>query len=163
MGHASMENRNGLIVGALTTTALDYAEWWAALTLIEPHAATPQPVTLAADKGYDSADFVMALRDPAVSPHVAQNTAVAARRIDDHTARHPGYAISQRIRKHIEDAFGWAKRWSACARCGMADCLRSIGNSPSRWPPTTSSACLNCSPRMSDDLRQYQTGGSLLR
>jgi hypothetical protein len=64
--------RNGLIVGAVTTTAAGHAERWAALTLIEPHAATPKPVTLGADKGYDSADFVMALRDKAVTPHVAQ-------------------------------------------------------------------------------------------
>jgi hypothetical protein len=50
MGHALMENRNGLIVGAVTTTASGHAERWAALTLIEPHAATPEPVTLGADK-----------------------------------------------------------------------------------------------------------------
>src|SRR5438045_6249562 len=50
MGQALMENRNGLIVGAVTTTATGHAERWAALTLIEPHAATPQPVTLGADK-----------------------------------------------------------------------------------------------------------------
>lgn len=54
MGHALMENRNGLIVGAVTTTALGHAERWAALTLIEPHAATPQPVTLGADKSLPS-------------------------------------------------------------------------------------------------------------
>ena len=71
MGHALMENRNGLIVGAVTTTATGHAERWAAVRLIEPHAATPQPVTLGADKGYDSADFVRALRDKAVTPHVA--------------------------------------------------------------------------------------------
>jgi hypothetical protein len=71
MGHALMENRNGLIVGAVTTTASGDAERWAALTLIEPRANTPQPVTLGADKGYDSADFVAALRDKAVTPHVA--------------------------------------------------------------------------------------------
>src|SRR3954453_20577535 len=58
MGHALMENRNGLIVGAVTTTATGHAERWAALTVIEPHAAAPQSVTLGADKGYDSADFV---------------------------------------------------------------------------------------------------------
>jgi hypothetical protein len=51
MGHALMENRNGLIVGAVTTTATGHAERWAALRLIEPRAVTPQPVTLGADKG----------------------------------------------------------------------------------------------------------------
>ena len=73
MGHALMENRNGLIVGAVTTTASGHAERWAALRLIEPHADTPQPVTLGADKGYDSADFVTALRGQMVTPHVAQD------------------------------------------------------------------------------------------
>ena len=109
MGHALMENRNGLIVGAVTTTATGHAERWAALTLIEPHAATPQPVTLGTDKGYDSADFVMALRDKAVTPHVAQHTSGRRSAIDEGTAGHPGYAISQRIRKRVEEAFGWAK------------------------------------------------------
>jgi IS5 family transposase len=109
MGHALMENRNGLIVGAVTTTASGHAERQAALALIEPHAAPPQPVTLGADKGYDSANFVMALRDTAVSPHVAQNISGRRSAIDDHITRHPGYAISQRIRKRVEEAFGWAK------------------------------------------------------
>jgi len=109
MGHALMENRNGLIVGAVTTTASGHAERWAALTLIEPHAATPQPVTLGADKGYDSADFVTALRDKAVTPHVAQHTNGRRSAIDEGIAGHPGYAISQRIRKRVEEAFGWAK------------------------------------------------------
>jgi Transposase DDE domain len=63
MGHALMENRNGLIVGAMTTTASDHAERQAALAPIEPRVETPQPVTLGADKGYDSADFVRELRD----------------------------------------------------------------------------------------------------
>ena len=95
MGHAAMENRNGLIVGAVTTTATGHAERWAALTLIEPHAATPQPVTLGADKrpvpakagGYDSADFMTALRDKTVTPHVAQNTSGRRSAIDGHTTR----------------------------------------------------------------------------
>jgi transposase len=109
MGHALMENRNGLIVGAVTTTASGHSERGAALALIEPHATNPQPVTLAADKGYDSADFVMQLQDKAVTPHVAQNTSGRRSAIDDRITRHPGYAISQRIRKRVEEAFGWAK------------------------------------------------------
>ena len=109
MGHALMENRNGLIVGAVTTTASGHAERGAALALIEPHADTPQPVTLGADKGYDSADFVTALRGQMVTPHVAQNRNGRRSAIDNHTASHPGYAISQRIRKRVEEAFGWAK------------------------------------------------------
>jgi hypothetical protein len=116
MGHSLMENRNGVIVGAVTTTASGHAERWAALTLIEPHAATPQPVTLGADKslppkagGYDSADFVTALRDKTVTPHVAQNTSGRRSASDGRTTRHPGYALSQRIRKRVEEAFDGAK------------------------------------------------------
>src|SRR5262249_61935611 len=109
MGHALMENRNGLIVGAVTTTASGYAERRAALALIEPHAEASPPVTLGADKGYDSADFVQELRGKAVTPHVAQNTSARRSAIDGRTTRHPGYAISQRIRKRVEEAFGWAK------------------------------------------------------
>jgi IS5 family transposase len=109
MGHALMENRNGLIVGAVTTRASGHAERLAALALIEPHADRPQPVTLGADKGYDVGDFVMELREKAVTPHVAQNTNGRPSAIDGRTTRHSGYAVSQRIRKRVEEAFGWAK------------------------------------------------------
>jgi len=109
MGHALMENRNGLIVDAVTTRASGHAERLAALALIEPHADRPHPVTLAADKAYDTADFVMELRERTVTPHVAQNQSGRRSAIDGRTTRHPGYAISQRIRKRIEEAFGWAK------------------------------------------------------
>ena len=73
MGHALMDNRNGLIVGAVTTCASGHAARLATLALIEPHADRSQPITLGADKGYDTSDFVMELRDKAVTPHVAQN------------------------------------------------------------------------------------------
>ena len=109
IGHALMENRNGLVVGAVTTRASGHAERLAALALIDPHADHPQPVTLGADKGYDTGDFVMELRDKAVTPHVAQNQNSRRSAIDGRTTRHPGYAVSQRIRKRIEEVFGWAK------------------------------------------------------
>src|SRR6201986_2297538 len=109
MGHALMENRNGLIIGAVTTRASGHAERLAALALIEPHANRPSPVTLGADKGYDAGDFVMELREKAVTPHVAQNTNARRSAIDRRPTRHPGYAVSQRIRKRVEEAFGWAK------------------------------------------------------
>ena len=108
IGHALMENRNGLVVGAVATRASGHAERLAALALIEPHGERPR-VTLGADKGYDSADFVMELREQTVTPHVAQNQSGRHSAIDGRTTRHPGYAISQRIRKRIEEAFGWAK------------------------------------------------------
>ena len=109
MGHALMENRNGLIVGAVATRASGHAERLAALHLMGPHADRPQKVTLAGDKGFDAGDFVAELREINVTPHVAQNTSGRRSAIDGRTTRHPGYAISLRIRKRIEEAFGWAK------------------------------------------------------
>ena len=109
MGHALMENRNGLVVGAVATRASGHAERLAALALIGPHGERPQPITLGADKGYDSADFVMELRERAVTPHLAQNQNGRRSAIDGRTTRHAGYQVSIRIRKRIEEAFGWAK------------------------------------------------------
>jgi transposase len=109
MGHALMENRSGLVVGAVVTRASGHAERLAALSLIEPFADRPLPVTLGADRGYDSSDFVMECRALAVTPHVAQNQSGRRSAIDRRTTRHPGYAVSQRIRKRIEEVFGWAK------------------------------------------------------
>lgn len=109
MGHALMENRNGLIVGAVATRASGHAERLAALHLVEPHADRPRKVTLGGDKGFDTCDFVAELREINVTPHLAQNTTGRRSAIDGRTTRHPGYAVSQRIRKRIEEAFGWAK------------------------------------------------------
>ena len=66
-------------------------------------------LTLGADKGYDAADFVEELRTLNVRPHVAQNTTARRSAIDRRTTRHAGYEVSQRIRKRIEEAFGWIK------------------------------------------------------
>ena len=109
MGHALMENRNGLIVDALATRASGHAERLAALHLVEPHADRPRKVTLGGDKGFDAHDFVAELREINVTPHVAQNDNGRRSAIDGRTTRHPGYAVSLRIRKRIEEAFGWAK------------------------------------------------------
>jgi IS5 family transposase len=109
MGHALMENRHGLIVGALATHASGHAERSAARGLIEPHADRSQKVTLAGDKGFDTQEFVAELREINVTPHVAQHTNGRRSAIDGRTTRHAGYAISLRIRKRIEEAFGWAK------------------------------------------------------
>ncbi|HTT78746.1 MAG TPA: IS5 family transposase [Stellaceae bacterium] len=109
MGHALMENRHGLIVDAITTRASGHAERLAALALIAPRADRPNPITLGADKAYDTADFVMECREHTVTPHVAQNQKGRRSAIDGRTTRHPGYEISQRLRKRIEEAFGWAK------------------------------------------------------
>lgn len=109
MGHALMENRNGLVVDACLTQANGHAERIAALHMIEPRADRPRPVTLGADKGYDAEDFVNELRSMNATPHVAQNTSGRSSAIDGRTTRHAGYAMSQRIRKRIEETFGWIK------------------------------------------------------
>ena len=108
MGHLLMENRNGLIVDAELTQATGWAERAAAEAMIED-AAPAGRVTLAADKGYDTAGHVAWLRKMGVTPHVAQNTNGRRSAIDGRTTRHRGYAISQRIRKRIEEPFGWIK------------------------------------------------------
>ena len=109
MGHALMENRNGLLVDACLTWADGHAERIAALHMIEPRADRPQAITLGADKAYDAEDFVNELRSMNATPHVAQNTNGRSSAIDGRTTRHAGYAVSQRIRKRIEEAFGWMK------------------------------------------------------
>jgi transposase len=109
IGHGLMENHSGLIVDARLTRVSGHAERLAALEMIEPCADRPRAVTLGADRGYDAAGFVEELRTLNVRPHVAQNTNRRRSAIDRRTTRHPGYAASQRVRKRIEEAFGWIK------------------------------------------------------
>ena len=109
IGHGLMENRHGLLVDACLTLADGHAERVAALHMIEPRADRPTAITLGADKAYDAEDFVNELRSMNVTPHVAQNTSGRSSAIDGRTTRHGGYAVSQRIRKRIEEAFGWIK------------------------------------------------------
>lgn len=108
MGHTLMENRNGLVVQAELTHADGHGERKAALEMINRHSpGSTRRLTLGADKGYDSADFVADLKRMVVTPHVAQKARHSA--IDGRTTRHLGYALSQRRRKKIEEPFGWAK------------------------------------------------------
>lgn len=109
MGHALMENRNGLTVGALATRASGYAERLAAQQLIELHAERSQRITVGADQRFDAQDFVTEMREINVTPNVAQNDQGRRSAIDGRTTRHPGYAVSLSIRKRIEEAFGRAK------------------------------------------------------
>lgn len=109
IGHTLMENRSGLIVDACLTAADGHAERIAALSMIEPRADRPRAITLGADKAYDAEDFVNELKSMNVRPHVAQNTNGRRSAIDGRTTRHPGYAMSQKIRKRIEEGFGWIK------------------------------------------------------
>ena len=108
IGHALMENRNGLIVQGDLTQADGHAERKAALDMIHRHSpGSTRWLTLGADKGYDAAGFVSDLRKACVTPHIAQKSRYSA--IDGRTTRHEGYALSQKHRKKIEEPFGWAK------------------------------------------------------
>ena len=128
MGHGLMENRFGLLVDTCLTPAHGHAERVAGLFMIEPRAERPRAVTLGGDKAYDVEDFVNELRSMNVTPHVAQNTSGRRSAIDGRTTRHGGYLASQRIRKRIEEAFGWIKtvagqektRFRGLARVGFA-------------------------------------------
>jgi transposase len=106
-GHVLMENRNGLVVNAQLTRASGTAERETALALLGEHR---KRVTLAADKAYDTKAFVSDLRQRRVTPHVAQNDKRrGGSAIDQRTTRHPGYEVSQRKRKRVEEIFGWLK------------------------------------------------------
>lgn len=115
MGQSLMENRSGLIVQADLTRADGHAERRAAIDRLHRHSpGSTRRLTLAADRGDDSADFVAELRQMLVTPHVAQKSRHSA--IDGRTTRHPGYAKSRRCRKKIEKPFGWAKTVGGLAR-----------------------------------------------
>jgi transposase len=108
LGHALIEHRSGLIVKTAVTPATGHGERDAALVMIEtlPRA---HRITVAADKGYDTRDFVAELRHMHVTPHVAQHTAGRRSAIDRRTTRHAGYVVSQQKRKLVEQGFGWIK------------------------------------------------------
>ena len=108
MGHALMENRNGLVVDTRLTLATGKAEREAALAMVS-NLSVRKRLTLGADKGYDTRDFVGDLRRLNVTPHVAQNNKRRRSAIDNRTVRHAGYAVSQRMRKRVEEIFGWIK------------------------------------------------------
>ena len=125
LGHALMENRNGLAVGGLITTASGYAEREAALALFDQRSQARR-ITLRADKAYDVRQFIGDLRARGVTPRIAVDGHVRALAeglakprstvLDARTTRHAGYAISQRSRKRIEEIFGWIKVSAGLAR-----------------------------------------------
>jgi transposase len=114
MGHALMENQSGLIVATETTQADGYGERRAALAMINRRCPGERQLTLGADKGYDTADFVADLRAMNVTPHVAAKVKGSA--LDGRTTRHAGYLVSQKKRKLIEEAFGWGKTVGTAAK-----------------------------------------------
>jgi IS5 family transposase len=113
MGHTLTDNRHGLVANAVVTTADGHAEREAAKVMVgDARRAKDDPeieITLGADKGYDAKEFIDALQEMKVTPHVAQNTAGRRSAVPDEIATTVGYAISQQKRKLIEQGFGWAK------------------------------------------------------
>jgi transposase len=138
LGHVLMEHRSGLIVQTRVTPADGHGERDAALVMIE---AVPgrQPITVAADKAYDTRDFVAGVRAMGGTPHVAQYGATGHRgsAIDGRTTRHRGYALSQQKRKLVEQGFGWMKTIGGLRK------LRHRGGALVTWVFTFTAAAYN--------------------
>jgi transposase len=117
MGHVLMENRNGLAVQTAVTQAGYHAEHDAALDMLDEQGGLNRK-TLGGDKHYDNNEFCSQLRGMNVTPHVAQNIHARKHRsaVDGRTTRHPGYEISQRKRKRVEEIFGWLKQFGPMRR-----------------------------------------------
>jgi transposase len=135
LGHVVMENRSGLLVKTCVTPADGHGERLAALTMLDRMPGGR--LTLGADRGYDTADFVAELRHMAITPHIAQHTVHRRSNIDARTTRHRGYALSQRKRKQVEQAFGWMKT------VGLLRKLRHRGGGKVEWMFTFTAAVYN--------------------
>lgn len=110
LGHIVTDNRHGLVVNTQATQANGTAERSTAVQMLGETVTHSRQITVGADKAYDTKAFVKECREIGVTPHVAQNIQVNRRSaIDGRTTRHPGYEISQRKRKCIEQCFGWGK------------------------------------------------------
>jgi transposase len=138
LGHLVMENRTGLIVDALVTPATGRGEREAALVMISRRPGD-HPITVGADKAYDTRECVTELRHMRATPHVAQYPAGRCRHsaIDRRTTRHGGYTISQRKRKQVEQAFGWMKTIALLRK------LRHRGGARVEWMFTFAAAAFN--------------------
>ncbi|HEU0055440.1 MAG TPA: IS5 family transposase [Longimicrobium sp.] len=135
---ALMENRHGLIVDTEVEHATGTAECDSALTMLDRLPERKRRRTLGADKLYDTKDFVRGCRERGVTPHVAQNiNEHRGSAIDARTTRHPGYAISQRKRKLVEQGFGWDKT------IGLLDKLHHRGRKLVGWIYAFTSAAYN--------------------
>ncbi len=116
LANALMENRNGLIVDLRVEPATGFGERDGALAMLDQHVVGREGATLGADAGYDVADFVAAVRERGITPHIAQTRDKRRRSaVDGRTTRHSGYEVSQRLRKRVEEIFGWTKT-VACFR-----------------------------------------------
>ena len=109
LAHVLTENRHGFIVDTAVTAATGTAERDAAIVMLGELPLTTRRITVGADKGYDTRAWVRAVRALGITPHVAQHAKRRRSAIDQRTTRHPGYALSQRCRKKVEQPFGWMK------------------------------------------------------
>ncbi len=117
LGHALVENRNGLIAAAMVTQADGYAEREAALLMLAgKQEGRSRRITVGADKAYDAKDFVEAARKLNVTPHITKNEKGRRSNMDGRTTRHPGYAISLSCRWLVEKTFGWLKQTGPLGR-----------------------------------------------
>lgn len=133
LGHVLLDNRHGLVSNVCVTAATGTAEREAAAWMLE--ASAPPGSTVGADKGYDTGGFVSAARALEVMPHVARKVRYSA--IDDRTTHHPGYRISQRKRKLVEQIFGWMKTVGGLRK------LRHRGGALADWNMTFAAAAYN--------------------
>jgi transposase len=154
MGHLMMENRNGLIVDAELTRASGTAEREAALVMLDRSRGRRRRITVGGDKGFDVRAFVDDLRERNATPHIARDdhlTKTGKRRtspIDRRVTRHPGYAVSLRIRKRIEEGFAWIKtigglaqtRHRGVARVGWMFTLTAVAYNLIRLPKLLATA-----------------------
>jgi transposase len=138
LGHLLTENRHGLIVDTAVTAATGTAECDAAIVMLGELPLTSRRVTVGADKLYDTRAWVAAVRTMGITPHVAQHARPGRRSaIDGRTTRHAGYALSQRKRKLVEQAFGWMKT------VGLFRKLRHRGGRLVDWMFTFGAAAYN--------------------
>jgi transposase len=137
LAHLLTENRHGFIVDTAVTAATGTAERDAALHLLGELPLTTRRVTVAGDKHFDVSAWVAAVRQLGITPHVAQNTSKRRSAIDGRTTRHPGYALSQRCRKKVEQPFGWMKT------VGLLRKLRHRGGRKIDWIVSFTAAAYN--------------------
>jgi len=132
LGHVLLDNRHGLVANVCATAATGTGEWEGALLML---AHAPRATTVGGDKHFDVTRFVVPARQLGIAPHVAQKD--TGSRIDGRTTRHPGYAISQRKRKLIEQVFGWMKTIGGLRK------LRHRGGELVDWVVTFTAAAYN--------------------
>jgi transposase len=137
LAHLLTENRHGFIIDTAVTNATGTAERDAAIALLGELPLTTRRVTVGADKNFDTAAWVAAVRQMGITPHVAPHTRRRRSAIDGRTTRHPGYALSQRCRKKVEQPFGWMKT------VGLLRKLRHRGGRRVDWIVSFTAAAYN--------------------